>query len=163
MTTFAVKPIEPAVCDELRVRDDAGNSPELLVDAGGGNPLRCCLTLSAPGEEIMLASYAPLRRWAAASGANPGPYVEVGPVFVHAAPCAGPTTGAGFPPAYRGLPRVFRGYDRNGRIVGGEHVVDGEDPEPAIEKVLADPEVAFIHARALIAGCFTFWIDRAHA
>jgi hypothetical protein len=27
--------------------------------------------------------------------------------------------------------------------------------------VLADPDAAFIHARALVAGCFTFAIDRA--
>ena len=162
MTAFTVKPIEPAVCDELRVRDDAGSKPELIVDAGGGNPLRCCLTLSAPGQGIVLASYAPLRRWAAAAGANPGPYVEVGPVFLHAVSCAGPT-GTGYPPDYRGLPRVFRSYDRNGRILGGDVVTDGEDPEPVIEKVFADPVVAFIHARALVAGCFTFWIDKSPA
>ena len=67
LTSFTVRPIEPEVCDELRVRDDAGNTPEVFVDVDGGNPLRCCLTASAPGEQIMLASYAPLRRWAAAT------------------------------------------------------------------------------------------------
>ena len=159
MTSFTVRPIEPAVCDQLRRRDDAGNVPETVIDTDGGNPLRCCLTASTPGERIVLASYAPLRRWAAATGAVPGAYAEVGPVFLHPDRCAGPA-GTGYPDAFRGSPRVLRGYDRNGRIAGGTVVAEGEDPEPAIAKVFADPDVAFIHARALVAGCYTFCIDR---
>lgn len=157
---FIVKAIDPAVCAELRIRDDAGHAPEVFVDRDGGNPLRCCLTTSTPGETIVLTSYAPLRRWAATTGADPGPYVEVGRVFLHATRCAGPESD-GYPEAYRGWSRVLRGYDANGRIVGGAVVNEGEDPEPAIGKVFAEPDVAFIHARALVAGCFTFWIDRA--
>jgi hypothetical protein len=81
--TYAVTPIAPEVLAGLRVRDDAGRVPSLVVDHDGGSPLRCCLRASGPGETLLLASYAPLRRWAAGRGFDPGAYDEVGPVFVH--------------------------------------------------------------------------------
>ena len=159
--TFVATAILASTCDQLRVRDDAGNQPELVIDREGGSPLRCCLTTSEPGERIMLVSYAPLRRWAQAAGASPGAYEEVGPVFLHAEACGGPATTEGYPPAYRGWPRVLRAYDGNGRIVGGDVVAEGDEPEPVIEKLLADESVEFLHARALVHGCFTFWVARA--
>lgn len=158
-TGFVVRPIDQSVCAQLRVRDDAGNRPETFVDADGGNPLRCCLTVSRPGERVVLAAYAPLHRWADEAGANPGPYVEVGPVFLHPTACDGPV-GTGYPGAYRGWARVLRAYDGNGRIVGGSVVDEQAAPEPVIEGLFADSGVAFLHARAVVAGCFTFWIDR---
>ena len=158
---FTTRAIAPAVVSELRERDDAGRTQQPFVDRDGDSPLRCCNRLSRPGERILLASYSPLHRWAVANGKDPGPYDETGPVFLHAEPCAGPVHD-GFPDDYRGLPRVFRAYDADGHIVGGEVLVEGaSNPEQLIGKVFADPAVAFIHARALVAGCFTFAIDRA--
>jgi hypothetical protein len=160
--TYVVRPVDADVLAELRVRDDAGREPELVVDVDGGNPLRCCLRLGRPGERMLLASYAPLRRWAAATGADPGAYLELGPVFIHAEPCAGPDS-TGWPAEMRGLPRVLRAYDDNGRILGGRVVDETHDADAAIAEVLGDPGVAFVHARALVAGCFTFAIDRARS
>src|SRR3954447_23142173 len=87
--TFTVRPIESAVADEVRVLDDAGRRPREVVDADGGTPLRCCLPLSRPGERLLLASYAPLRRELAGPGADQGASDEVGPVHLHAEPCDG--------------------------------------------------------------------------
>src|SRR5207302_1215 len=84
--TFTARAIPADVVAELRARDDCGNPPEPILDRDGGSPLRCCLRSSEPGEQPLLASYAPLRRWAAEAGANPGPYLETGPVFIHAEP-----------------------------------------------------------------------------
>jgi hypothetical protein len=158
--TFVVRPIAPEVCHELRHLDDAGRRPEALVDAAGGNPLRCCLGVSQPGERILLVSFAPLRRWAAATGADPGAYDELGPIFIHPEPCVGAAPKGEYPLAYRGWPRVLRAYDQNGRPVTAEVVGEGDDPEPAIEKLFADEAIAFIHGRAVGYGCFTFWIER---
>jgi hypothetical protein len=159
--TFTTHAIAAAVVDELRTTDDAGRTPEPFVDAGGGSPLRCCNRLSRPGEQIVLASYSPLHRWAAMTGKDPGAYDETGPVFLHAVPCDGPDDD-GWPEDYRGLPRVLRAYDANGNIVGGQVIDEGDmHPERAIDEVFADPQVAFVHARALVAGCFTFAIERA--
>src|SRR4051794_16221956 len=158
--TFTVRPIQSAVAEELRVLDDAARPPREVVDADGGSPLRCCLRLSRPGERLLLASYAPLRRWAAATGADPGAYDELGPVFLHAEPCDG-ADGDSWPEELRGQPRVLRGYGADGRIVDGRVVDEDEAPEPKLADLLADERVAFVHARALVFGCFTFAIDRA--
>lgn len=157
--TYAVRSIPADVVAQLRVLDDAGHAPEIIVDSDGGSPLRCCLRLSRPDETLLLASYAPLRRWALSTGADPGPYNELGPVFLHAEPCAGPDSDE-WPAELRGQPRVLRAYDARGRIVGGAVVVEGAAPEPVLADVLDNPDVAFVHARALVHGCFTFAVER---
>jgi hypothetical protein len=156
---FTVQALDPAVVAELRVRDDAGNAPELVVDGEGGSPVRCCLRVSRPGERLLLASYAPLRRWARAADADPGAYDELGPVFIHAEPCAGPD-GDGYPIELRDTDRVFRAYDEHGRIVRGELAPSGSDHEAVLNSLIEDPTVAFVHARALGHGCFTFAVSR---
>ena len=88
MTTYTARPITPEILKELRSTDDAGRRMVPVTDEEGGAPLRCCLRRGAPGERIALVSYAPLRRWAAQTGAEPGAYDEQGPVFIHAEDCA---------------------------------------------------------------------------
>lgn len=157
--TFELRAIAPSVLDALRRRDDAGHAPRLVRDDDGGSPLRCCLGRSRPGETVALVAYAPLRRWAEQHGANPGPYNEIGPVFIHAEACAGPDpdVAAGvFPDGVRGAHRVLRAYDADGSIVGGRLV--SEDGPVAIEQALADvyadPAVTLVHVRAVEYGCF---------
>jgi hypothetical protein len=157
--TFVVRPIDADVVADLRRCDDAGRAPLPVVDSDGGSPLRCCLRASRPGEALLLVSYAPLRRWAAARGVDPAAYDEVGPVFIHAEPCDG-ATGDGYPRDFRRSPRVFRAYDGNGRILDGRLAQPDEDPERVIAELLADERVAVVHARALGFGCFTFAVQR---
>lgn len=164
LTTYEILPINPAVVAELRLRDDAGKSPRLLTDTDGGSPLRCCLRRIVPGERVALVSYSPLRRWAAETGANAGPYDETGPVFIHPESCPGPS-GSGYPAELAGAPRVFRAYQADGRILGGRLFGAGEpaDPEAAqavLTELFADPEVALIHVRAVEFGCFIFEVRR---
>lgn len=149
---------------ELRIADDAGNPPRLVTDEDGGSPLRCCLTSAHPGERIALVSYAPLRRWARETGAHPGPYDEVGPVFIHPDECVGPA-GDGFPAAHLGSRRMMRAYSADGSILFGRLAEPDElrDPPAAdsvVSEVLADPRVAVVHARAVEFGCFAFEIRR---
>ena len=164
--TWRVRAIPADVLAELRVTDDAGNPPRLRSDADGGSPLRCCLSASRPGEEIALVSYAPLRRWARETGADPGPYDEVGPVFIHPRSCEGPA-GDGFPAPYQGTARrVFRAYAADGTILGGRLAEPDELSREAradrvLSEVFADPRVALVHARAVEYGCFTFEVRRA--
>ena len=161
--TYEIKAIEPEVLAALRQRDDAGAEPRLLVDEEGGSPLRCCLRLTRPWEQVALVSYAPLRRWAERTGAEPGPYNEVGPVFIHPEPCAGPAH-PGYPADVHGEHKVFRAYGKDGRILGGRLVVPGdsgvaEAAEAALGHLFADPGVALVHVRAVEYGCFTFEIQ----
>lgn len=158
--TYVVRPIDPAVVAQLRVRDDAGRTPTLILDADGGNPVRCCLRTSRPGESLLLVSYAPLRRWAQELGVDPAAYDEVGPVFVHPVPCDGASS-TRWPDELRGSRRVLRAYDANGRIVGGTLLPEGGNPERSVMELFDDERVAVVHARALVNGCFTFAVERA--
>ena len=40
-------------------------------------------------------------------------------------------------------------------------VANGSDPEVVIEKLLQNPETAFIQARSVTRGCYTFGVGRA--
>lgn len=164
-TSFQIRAIDPVVLAELRQLDDSGHPPRLLVDDEGGSPLRCCLRPIRPGERVALVSYAPLRRWAGETGANPGPYEETGPVFIHPGPCEGPRD-TGYPVAVCGSPKVLRAYAADGHILGGRLLDADQASDPAfatgaISALLADPEVALVHVRAVEFGCFTFEARRA--
>jgi Protein of unknown function (DUF1203) len=117
-----------------------------------GAPLRCCLRDSRPGERVALVAVVP-----------PGPggaYTETGPVFVHAEACSGPEHD-GYPEEWRRRSQVFRTYDDQGRILGGEVVEPGDGQEEAAARLLADPAVAFLHTRNIVFGCYMAMIERA--
>ena len=164
-TGFEVRAIPADVICELLTLDDAGRPPLMMTGHEGGAPLRCCLRPVRAGERIALVSYAPLRRWARETGAEPGPYDEAGPVFIHAEPCAGPD-GTGYPDWLAGGSRVLRAYSAAGRILAGRLIEADPDRSPiavesALGEMLADPSVAVVHGRALEFGCFTFEVRRA--
>ncbi|MFB6839335.1 DUF1203 domain-containing protein [Streptomyces sp. NPDC056361] len=163
-TAYAARPIPTAVLAELRASDDAGSAPVPYADAEGGAPLRCCLRSSAVGERIALVSYAPLRRWAAEAGAEPGAYDEQGPVFVHAEECGGPAPSGTYPFERVGALRAVRRYDAGGRIVGGRLLELPEVPregfDRAFAEAFADPAVTLVHVRAVEYGCFQFEVRR---
>ncbi len=164
-TTWQVLAVPADVLGELRRSDDAGNPPRLVTDAGGGSPLRCCLSVSRPGERIALVSYAPLRRWVRDTGADPGAYDETGPVFIHPQDCGGPADD-GYPAAYLSSRRVLRAYGADGTILFGRLTDAAELRDQAtagrvLTEMFADPRVAVVHARAVEFGCFTFQVCRA--
>ncbi|WP_406057876.1 DUF1203 domain-containing protein [Streptomyces sp. NBC_01077] len=163
-TTYAARAIPPTALAQLRVTDDAGRACVPYRATEGGDPLRCCLRLSAPGERIALVSYAPLRRWAAETGAEPGAYDEQGPVFLHAEECGGPQPSATYPFARPGSLRALRRYDAAGRIVGGRllEIPEASDEgfDQAFAEAFADPAVALVHVRAVEYGCFHFEVRR---
>ncbi|MGP3973724.1 DUF1203 domain-containing protein [Streptomyces sp. 8N114] len=166
-SSYEIRAIPPRTLDELRTRDDAGAPPRRVVDEEGGNPLRCCLERSKPGEALALVSYAPLRRWARETGADPGAYDEVGPVFIHHHDCGG-WSGApdgSYPEAMRGARRTLRAYSTEGRILGGLLLDQGREGAPTLEEGLTrlygDPRVAVVHVRAVEFGCFHLETRRA--
>ncbi len=164
-TTYTARPIDPRALKELRATDDAGRPTTHFTDPEGGAPLRCCLRRSEPGERIALVSYAPLRRWAAETGAAPGAYDEQGPVFIHAEECGGP---AGTALPFTNAHRTVRRYSAEGHILGGELVgtPDAVDQtcteafEQALAEAFDDPAVALVHVRAVEYGCFLYEVRR---
>lgn len=152
--TFRIHALPTEVLESVRATGlDAGGNRVERVTARGGEPLRCCLRNAVPGEDLLLFGYEP--------PLPPSPYREVGAVFAHAEPCAGPDDVAGYPPDWRGRPQVLRAYDDRGWIHGATTVHDGHDPEKAIAVLLAEPDVAQIHSRNVAWGCYMFTITRA--
>ncbi|WP_051851874.1 DUF1203 domain-containing protein [Streptomyces sp. NRRL F-5650] len=149
--------VPPATLDELRATDDAGRVPAPVTDDEGGAPLRCCLRHSRAGERIALVSYAPLRRWASATGADPGAYDEQGPVFIHAGACTGPETD-GLP--FTNSHRILRRYSADGHILGGRLIGDPGAFAYGLREAFDDPAVAFVHVRAVEYGCFLYEVTR---
>lgn len=154
MTTTALT-VHAIPSDELeqvrrKGRDVAGNEP--VPWEATGAPLRCCLRAATPDDDVVLISHAPLREYS--------PWREVGPVFVHAGPCAGYDERAGLPPELRQGPRVLRGYHADGsldydaiRTVGA-----GEDIGPALDELLVVPGLREVHVRSATAQCFTYLV-----
>lgn len=129
--------------------DELGEAP-VLRTAGGGDPLRCCLTLASPGDALALVSHRPM--------AVGGPYAEVGPVFVHPKPCAG-WAGTDFPVAHRPRRMVLRPYATDGQMLEGTVAEPGQAPE-LLARLFDDPEVALIQSRNVVAGCWNFTARR---
>ncbi|MFJ3667187.1 DUF1203 domain-containing protein [Streptomyces sp. NPDC090106] len=169
MTNYTVLPVDETALKELRAVDDAGRpcAPYVATQDDEGSPLRCCLRPIALGERIALVSYAPLRRWAAASGVDPGAYDEQGPVFIHADDCGGFVPGATYPCDRPGALRTVRRYDARGRIAGGRLLEIPADAtagfDAAFDSAFSDPDVALVHVRALEYGCFQFEVRRPSA
>ncbi len=154
-TTFRIRALDPGYLDTVRARgkDDFGNDVVVMtnVDAGG-TPLRCCLREAAVGEKVVLIAHR-----AAPIG---GPYVEVGPIFIHAERCAGYETTRSYPHGFRQRQLVFRAYDARGRQVENRIAEGGAAAEGVIDGLLSKPEVAYLHARNVLAGCFMFTVER---
>jgi hypothetical protein len=158
MTTAPTYTVHAIPADELaqvrhRGRDVAGNVPTPF--AAVGSPLRCCLRLATPADDVVLISHAPLR--------EQSPWREVGPVFVHAGPCPGYDERAGLPSEVRTGPRVLRGYHADGsldydaiRTVGA-----GDDIGPALDELLAVPGLREVHVRSAVEQCFTYLVRPA--
>ena len=148
--TLLVRPIPAADLDVVRARgvDDLGNPVQVADAEGEGEPLRCCLRYARPGESIALISYSPEGR---------GVWREVGPVYVHADACPGPTS-TSLPKELRTGPRVLRAYRPDGSMNYEQNtlVPDEEDLERALRRLLRDPDVGHVHVRTVLPQCFLY-------
>ena len=150
-TDLEFVPVPPADLNRIRCNgiDDYGN-PFTVQTTEAGVPLRCCLSLSTDGEQVALIAHRP----------SPlgGPYAEVGPVFVHAEACPG-FAGDGFPADFSERRAVLRPYDADGLMLDGV-VAEPGTSDGELKRLFDDPEVALVHVRNLIAGCWNFSVRR---
>lgn len=153
MGSFRVVAITEDLADQVR---RTGKSPQYghpahVELATGYGPCRQCLRTFREGQEgRILFTYNPF------DGLDP--YPSPGPVFMHEGKCES-YTGAGFPEELRRIPLVLEAYGKDRWLVEQERVRDGV-VEPAIELLLARPEVQYLHVRNLEAGCFIARIER---
>jgi Protein of unknown function (DUF1203) len=142
------EPIPPGELEKIRAAgiDEAGNRLIPQVDTEGGNPLRCCLRETRPGERVLLIAYTP--------PGTSGPYAERGPLFIHPDPCGGYPSPHLYPPELSHRQQVVRAYDHHGRIADGVLADDGERATEVIHQMLARPDVALVHLRNVGYGCY---------
>lgn len=123
------------------------------VDAAPGFPCRITLQDAPVGETVLLMNYehqpadTPFR-------ARHAIYVREG---------QHPTlrTVDAIPPALAARKYIsLRAFDADGMMRDAE-VAPGDDLAPAIEQLLAQPEVAYLHAHYAGMGCYAARIDRA--
>ena len=149
---FQIVPLATEVAEAARRAAAAGASDHgvVIADSPNGFPCRHCLRWARPGERVILFPYAAI---------PPGhPYSESGPIFVHAEPCERYNATRKYPADFRNG-RAFRAYNANYDMIDAE-VANGSEPEAVIEKLLQNPETAFVHARSVTRGCYTFGVER---
>ena len=156
-TRLRIQPIDPERLARIYAAgtDGYGNQVEPFAAEGEGEPLRCCLRYATKDEQIALISYAPFD--------HPSVWTEVGPVYVHAQPCAGPAETDDLPDELRRGPRVLRTYDAND-VMNYEHntvITEEVDLEPIIERLLDEPDVSTVHVRTLAPQCFLYAVVRS--
>ncbi len=150
---FRVVPLDTEVADAARraVRSGAGDHRLVIADEPNGFPCRHCLHWAEPGERMILFPFPSIPAG--------HPYAESGPIFVHEDPCQRYEETARYPQAFR-QGRVFRGYNSNFDMIDAQSGNDAS-PETVVEKMLRNPETAFVDARSADRGCFTFRMERA--
>jgi hypothetical protein len=133
--------------------DDLGQPVKRLVSVEGGEPCRDVLRRALPGEELILASFSPF--------GQVGPYHEYGPVFVLANADGTDSAARDRLPVdgYLRSQFVVRAYGADESIVDAAMVTPG-DADDVIERFFASGDVAFVHARFPVYGCFALRIDR---
>jgi hypothetical protein len=122
----------------------------VMADSPVDYPCRHCLQWAEPGERMILFPYD-----AIPSG---HPYSERGPIFVHERQCPRHAASGQFPSAFRNG-RVFRAYNARLDIIDAQ-LQNGSAAESIIEKLLGNPETAFVDARSATHGCYTFRLER---
>jgi hypothetical protein len=152
-TAFRIVPLATEVAERARRRAAAGAADHAIVIADSPNayPCRHCLRWAQPGERVILFPYE--------SVPADHPYSETGPIFVHVKACERYSATDKYPADFRNG-RAFRAYDANFNMIDAE-VANGSEPEAIVEKLLQNPETAFVDARSVTRGCFTFRIERA--
>jgi uncharacterized protein DUF1203 len=150
---FRIVPLATEIAEAARHAAASGASDHAIItaDSPKGYPCRHCLRWAQPGERVILFPYAAI---------PPGhPYSETGPIFVHAKACERYNATDEFPADFRNG-RVFRAYSSSYHMIDVE-VANGTEPGAVIEKLLENSETAFVHARSVTRGCYTFGIARS--
>lgn len=153
---FQVSPLPAASFAHLfGLPDDELDNRGIVVrraEAGDRFPCRISLRDARPGERALLLNYehqdaeTPYRSRYAIFVVEGAEQAELGP--------------GELPPVFRGRPIALRGFSAAGMLLEAAMGM-GEDIAPAIERLLSNPEIAYLHAHNAMHGCYSARIDRA--
>jgi hypothetical protein len=151
VTGLSPEPFRPlfGLADEALARRGVRR---VVADSPFGFPDRIEISDAAPGESLLLVNYV--------HQPADTPYRASHAIFVRERDVA-PTDLVGeLPPAMRARPLSLRAFDGHDMMVDAD-LVDGAGAEALIERFLADPAVAYIHAHYARRGCYAGRIERA--
>jgi|SRR5450830_1936997 hypothetical protein len=151
-TNYRISPLPGEIVARVRAEriDSAGHAVVSRLD-GERHQCRACLRLTNSDEPVLLISHSPFE--------SRQPYAERGPVFIHERECTPPPDPTAYPAEFPHHDVVLRAYNGKDEIEGAQ-LVGPRDVEEVIGTLLANPGVAYIHARNSAYGCYMFRIDR---
>lgn len=154
--SFVVTGLSPAPFAHLFGLDEAALSAagaiRYTADAKPGFPCRITLEDAEPGETVLLLNH---EHHDAAT-----PYRARHAIFVREGALAPARVENQLPPALAGRLLAIRAYDAAGMMIDAE-VIEGAEAVPLVERFLANPAAAYLHAHNARRGCFAARIDRA--
>jgi uncharacterized protein DUF1203 len=119
--------------------------------ASSNSPCRISLTDAQPGDELLLVNYE--------HHAVDSPYRMRFAVYVRRGEEQYDAIDQ-IPEQLRSRTLAVRAFDANAMMVGYE-LVDGRDVEPAIERLFASADAAYLHVHYAAPGCYAARVDRA--
>ncbi len=152
---FMPMPTAQARAYQRREPDANGQTPEVQISTGPGNPCRHCLDTIPAGKKKLVLAYRPF--------AEKQPYAEMGPVFLCGDACEAYSDTSRMPKMFRRWDTVLvRGYGKDNRIQYqcASHV-PVEDLENECRMMLQDSEIAYLHIRTSLYNCYQCRVERA--
>jgi hypothetical protein len=156
MSSIRVVAISTALAESVRKKgkDPQFGFPVYTAPAGGGLPCRHCLDWIVEGSErAALFTLDPF------AGFEKLPLP--GPVYIHADGCDRYPEDGGIPARLMTSPRTLNAYGHGRRLVAQEYVESG-NAEATIERLFQRSDVAYVHVRSTMAGCYTFRLERVN-
>jgi hypothetical protein len=117
----------------------------------GRYPCRITLEDARPGQTLLLLNHE--------SHGAATPYRSSYAIFVNESATQTRRLTDEIPPVLHGRPIALRAFDEAGMLVAADLALT-DDVEAAIERQLARPEVAYLHAHNAAHGCFAALIER---
>ncbi len=128
------------------------NAKRYVADSKPGFPCRITLEDAEPGETLLLVPYA--------HQSAPTAYASKGPIFVRERHAPRAEWRDEIPEQLKVRLISLRAYDQGGMMRDAD-VAEGKDLKPLIERLLANEEVAYLHAHFARRGCYAALIERA--
>ncbi|MBW6528781.1 DUF1203 domain-containing protein [Sphingomonas sp. RHCKR7] len=154
--SYRVRGLDPAPFAHLVGRSDAelaaAGVRRLVVDRAPGFPDRVTVSDLPPGETVLLLNYE--------HQPAPTPYRARHAIFVGERPRAALDLVGSLPAALLARPISLRGYDAAGEMVDAV-LAEGAALHGAVERLLGDDALAYVHAHYAARGCYAALIERA--
>lgn len=124
----------------------------VIADSKPGFPCRVSLVDAEPGETLLLLNFL--------HHDVPGPYRGSGPIYVRESATAGVFAPGEVPELLARRLLSVRAYDADGMLREAD-VTQGRELAALVQRLFADPDVAYLHAHNAKPGCFNCRIERA--